>query len=410
MKYPLIFSAMLFAGLLVQPVVAQRPSPKTALAQAARQTAVLLAETDQSKDPAKPALVAPRTVENGKMKLVDTQDWTSGFFPGSLWYLYQATGDKKWLTQARRFTRLSEPEKLNTTTHDLGFMIYCPFGNGYRLTKNADYRTVIIQAARSLSTRFNPTAGVIKSWDHHDKNWQFPVIIDNMMNLELLFEATKLSGDSSFYRLAVTHANTTLRNHYRPDFSSYHVVDYDPQTGAVRGKMTAQGYADASAWARGQAWGLYGFTMCYRETHNPTYLQQAEHIAQFILHHPNLPADKVPYWDYNDPAIPNAPRDASAAAITASALYELSSFSAANGHYYRQQADEILASLQTKYAAPVGEDHGFLLLHSTGHKPAKSEIDVPLIYADYYYLEALLRAQSPTDPTFQKAAAKKLTQ
>ncbi|MDB5270712.1 MAG: glucuronyl hydrolase [Hymenobacter sp.] len=383
----------LLLSVLAQPAAAQRLNLKKVFAQAARQTTVLLAETDKARNPEKPALVVPRTEENGQLKLVSTPDWTSGFFAGNLWFLYQATGDKQWLTQARRFTQLSEPEKLNTTTHDLGFMIYCPFGNGYRLAQDAQYREVIIQAARSLSTRFSPTAGVLKSWDHHDKNWQFPVIIDNMMNLELLFEATRLSGDSAFYCLAVTHANTTLRNHYRPDFSSYHVVDYDPQTGAVRGKMTAQGYADASAWARGQAWGLYGFTMCYRETRNPIYLQQAEHIAQFILHHPNLPPDKVPYWDYNDPTIPNAPRDVSAAAIAASALYELSTFSLANGTYYRQQADVMLHSLQAHYAAPLGKNHGFLLLHSTGHKPAKSEIDTPLIYADYYYLEALLRAR-----------------
>jgi unsaturated chondroitin disaccharide hydrolase len=354
---------------------------------------VLLAETEKARNPAKPALVMPRTVEKGQLQLVGTPDWTSGFLPGTLWYLYQATRDPQWLTQARRYTQLCEPEKRNTTTHDLGFMIYCPFGNGYRLTQEAAYREVVIQAARSLMTRFNASAGVIRSWDHHSDKWKFPVIIDNMMNLELLFAATRFSGDSSFYRAAVAHANTTLRHHFRADFSSFHVVDYDPQTGAVRNRITAQGYADASAWARGQAWGLYGYTLCYRETGNPAYLAQAEHIAGFILHHPNLPKDKVPYWDYNDPAIPNAPRDASAAAITASALYELSTLSKSPNDY-RPQADAILHSLQTRYAAPVGQNRGFLLLHSTGHKPANSEIDVPLIYADYYYVEAMLRAQA----------------
>jgi uncharacterized protein YyaL (SSP411 family) len=211
-----------------------------------------------------------------------------------------------------------------------------------------------------------------------------------MMNLELLFEATRLSGDSSFYKVAVTHANTTLKNHFRPDNSSYHVIDYDPETGKVLHKQTLQGFADSSAWARGQAWGLYGYTMCYRETHNKVYLQQAEKIAKYIFSNPQMPADLVPYWDYDAAKLPGQPRDASAAAIAASALYELSSYSA-NGKVYKKTADKILNSLSNYYQPRQGDARGFLLLHSTGHKPANSEIDVPIIYADYYYLEALLR-------------------
>jgi unsaturated chondroitin disaccharide hydrolase len=210
------------------------------------------------------------------------------------------------------------------------------------------------------------------------------------MNLELLFEATKLSGDSSFYKIAVSHANITMKNHFRPDYSSYHVVDYDTATGGVRKKQTAQGYADESAWARGQAWGLYGYTMCYRETKNKKYLDQAEHIASFILHHPNLPEDLVPYWDFDAPNIPNEPRDASAASVMASALYELSTYSK-NKNEYRKTADKIIESLTKSYRSAIGENKGFILLHSTGSKPANSEVDVPLIDADYYYLEALLR-------------------
>jgi uncharacterized protein YyaL (SSP411 family) len=211
-----------------------------------------------------------------------------------------------------------------------------------------------------------------------------------MMNLELLFEATKLSGDSSFYKIAVTHANTTMKNHFRADYSSYHVIDYDPETGKVMHKQTLQGFADESAWARGQAWGLYGFTMCYRETGNKTYLQQAENIAKFIFSNHNMTKDLVPYWDYNDTAIPNVPRDASAASVMASALFELSTYSS-NGKTYKATGDKIIKSLSEHYQAQPDSTHGFLLLHSTGHKPAKSEIDVPIIYADYYYLEALLR-------------------
>jgi unsaturated chondroitin disaccharide hydrolase len=333
-------------------------------------------------------LTSPRTFENGKFTMVKSGDWTSGFFSGILWFLYDYTRDDKWLKQAQIYTAKLTKEQYNQSTHDLGFMIYCSFGNGYRLTGDTNYRRVIIQAAKSLSTRFNAKAGVIRSWDHG--KWTYPVIIDNMMNLELLFEATKLTGDSSFYKIAVTHANTTMINHYRPDHSSYHVVDYNPETGAVIQKNTAQGYSDESAWARGQAWGLYGYTMCYRETHDKRYLYLARDVAKFILTNPNLPKDLVPYWDYNDPSIPNVPRDVSAAAITASALFELSGYSPNND--YKQKANMILTSLSNAYKAPLNSNGDFILLHSTGHKPAKSEIDVPIIYADYYYLEALLRS------------------
>jgi hypothetical protein len=335
-------------------------------------------------------LVSPRTLDSMQLKLVSSRDWTSGFFPGELWFLYEETKKNYWKTQAKNFTANIEKEKTNGGTHDMGFKIYCSFGQGYRLTKDAHYKDVIIQSAKTLSTRFNPKVGVIRSWDHHKEQWNYPVIIDNMMNLELLFEATKLSGDSLFYKIAVSHAKTTMKNHFRPDYSSYHVVDYDTATGGVRKKQTAQGYSDESAWARGQAWGLYGFTMCYRETKNKLFLDHAEHIASFILHHPNLPKDLVPYWDFNAPNIPNEPRDASAAAIMASALYELSTYSK-NKNEYRKAADKIIESLTNYYRSGVGEHKGFILLHSTGTKPSNSEVDVPLIYADYYYLEALLR-------------------
>jgi hypothetical protein len=357
---------------------------------AGKQIKYMLQEIPEAKSN-DPDLVSPRTLDSsGKLRLVNSRDWTSGFFAGELWFLYSYTKKDAWKKQAENFTADMEREKTNATTHDLGFMIYCSFGNGYRLTKDPHYREVIIQSARTLSTRFNPKIGCIRSWDHHKAEWQFPVIVDNMMNLELLFEATKLTKDSSFYNIAVRHANTTLKNHYRADYSSYHVIDYDTTTGEVRRKTTAQGYSDESAWARGQAWGLYGFTMCYRETKNKVYLQQAEHIAAFILNHPHLPKDLVPYWDFDAPGIPNEPRDASAAAIMASALYELSEYSE-NGKKYRGAADRIMQSLTNNYRSAVGENRGFILLHSTGSRPANSEVDVPLVYADYYYFEALLR-------------------
>ncbi len=372
-------------------VNAQKIDIAKAFKSAEKQTDILVRNVDSARK-VKPNLVSPRTVEKGQFKMVISKDWTSGFFPAELWYFYQYTKDKKWLDLAKKYTEDIKKEQYNKGTHDLGFMIYCPFGNGYRLTQDTAYRSVIIQAAKSLSTRFNAKAGVLKSWDHNTDKWKYPVIIDNMMNLELLFETTKLTGDSSFYKIAVSHANTTMKNHFRPDYSSWHVIDYDTLTGNVRQKLTAQGYANESAWARGQAWALYGYTMCYRETKNKAYLAHSDGIANFILSSKVTPEDGIPYWDYNDPMIPNVSRDASAAAITASALYELARYSKNNSKKYKAAADKILKSLSTKYVSKPSENYGFILEHSTGHRPAKSEIDVPINYADYYYLEALLRS------------------
>ena len=371
---------------------AQQVNVGSVFADAGKQTDVMLANADAARKE-KPELVSPRTLDKGQLKMVASRDWTSGFFPGVLWFLYTQTKDEKWQAQAEKYTAPLEKEQLNGATHDMGFKVWCSFGNGYLLTKNMNYRSVIVQSAKTLSGRFNPTTGCIRSWDHSKEKWDFPVIIDNMMNLELLFEATVLTGDSLFYKIAVSHANTTMKNHFRPDFSCYHVIDYDSLTGKVMKKNTHQGYAHESAWARGQAWALYGYTMCYRYTKDPVYLKQAENVAKFILNHPNMPADGVPYWDFNAPKIPNEERDASAAAVIASGLYELSMYSK-SGKNYIQKADHIIASLTNNYRSPAGEHKGFILLHSTGSKPSNSEVDVPLSYADYYYLEALLRSGS----------------
>ncbi len=341
-----------------------------------------------------PKLVSPRTVRNDSLILVPSKDWTSGFFAGNLWYMFEMTNDKKWLEKAKEFTALQEPEKTNGVTHDMGFKMYCSYGNGYRLTKDTKYREILIQSARTLITRFNPTVGCIRSWDHHADVWKFPVIIDNMMNLELLFWAFNETKDSTFYKVAISHANTTMKNHFRDDFSSYHVIGYDTQTGKAIQKNTHQGYNDASSWSRGQSWGLYSYTMCYRETGKKEYLDHAEKIANFILNHPNLPKDLVPYWDFNAPDIPNAPRDASAAAIMASAFYELSTIVPEKAEFYKGKADKIISNLSKKYRAEPMTNKGFLLTSSTGNLPAKSEVNVPINYADYYYLEALLRKKA----------------
>ena len=334
----------------------------------------------------------PRSTNpDGTLHARDASNWVSGFFPGCLWLMYEYSEDEKWEIAAKRWTEALSEQQFNTGTHDIGFMIGCSYGQGYKLTKNEEYKSVLIEAATSLMTRYNEDVGCIKSWDW-SKEWKFPVIIDNMMNLELLFEASKLTGDESFRNAAIDHAETTIEHHFRPDYSSYHVIDYDPETGDVLGSYTHQGISDESAWARGQAWGLYGYTVCYRETKNEAFLKQAEQIAGFIIDHPATPDDLIPYWDYDAPGIPNEPRDASAAAIIAAGLLELSTYTKTNDNLYFNKAEQILKSLASyEYLATPGSNNNFILKHSTGHKPGNSEIDVPLIYGDYFFLEALLR-------------------
>lgn len=352
----------------------------------------------------------PRTIDSlGRLETTDIYEWTSGFFAGNLWYMYELTGDRKWENEAVKWTEALDTIQYWNGSHDIGFMINCSYGNGLKFAGEKKYGKVLVQAARSLIKRYNPVVKCIKSWDYRKAwndttDWFYPVIIDNMMNLELLFEATRLSGDSNFYHIAVQHAITTMKNHYRPDFSCYHVVDYDTITGAVLDKATCQGFTDESSWARGQAWGLYGYTLCYRYTKDEQFLKFAENIAEYILNNPNLPEDMVPYWDYNagDPNLkpewnydptkyPVIPRDASAAAITSSALFELSTYSAVHSAEFRQAAVKILESLASPNYMGVPGDKYFILNHSVGSIPHGVEIDVPLVYADYYFLEALDR-------------------
>ena len=342
--------------------------------------------------------VSPRSLDAaGRMTLVHPHDWTSGFFPGELWMMYQFTNDPRWRREAISFTWPIEEAKKHRGTHDLGFMIDDSFGKAWELTGEQSYRDVVNEAAATLVTRFNPAVGAIRSWDHNAEVWKYPVIIDNMMNLEMLFKTAEATGDRRYRDIAVSHADVTLRNHFRPDKSSYHVVDYDPVTGEPRMKVTAQGYADDSFWSRGQGWGIYGYTMCYRYTGDRRYLDHAKEIADWFLALPNMPSDHIPYWDMKAPGTeipdnPDVPRDASAAALIASGLYELALYVGDDdAARYRQAAGTMLASLTESYTLTSDEKEGFILDHSTGHLPAGSEIDVPLIYADYYYLEALMR-------------------
>ena len=339
-----------------------------------------------------PEALPNQTDMKGKFVTCKSHSWVSGFHPGLLWYIYENTGDAKVMEAADVLTRRITKEQYNKDSHDVGFMLNCSFGNGYRLTGWEDYRQVLVNGANSLATRFNPAVGCTRSWKSRF-GWDFVVIIDNMMNLELLAVSSGLTGDLTNIGIARTHANTTMRNHFRPDGSSVHVVDYDEATGRINQRVTRQGLSDDSAWARGQGWGLYGFTMMYRQTGDKAYLQQACKIADFIAGHKNLPKDKIPYWDFDAPAKKTTPRDASAGALIASALIELSQYTdGARSARYLGLAEQMLVSLsgKTYRASKPGDNSNFILKHATVFFK-NDNYDTALTYADYYYVEALMR-------------------
>ncbi|WP_289660810.1 glycoside hydrolase family 88 protein [Flavobacterium panacagri] len=329
-------------------------------------------------------------IKTNEIRKVPSKDWTSGFFAGNLWQLYRLTGDSKYKEQAEKWTPFSKRESVNSNSHDVGFKVFCSFGEALKVENKKEYEAVIVKGAETLCKRFDPKVGSIRSWDFNKEIWDYPVIIDNMMNLELLFEASKISGNPKYRNIAIQHANTTLKNQFRDDDSCYHVIDYDPKTGNVRKKTTLQGYNDDSVWARGQAWAVYGFTMAYRYTKDEAYKKQAEATALFFMVNKNLPEDGIPYWDLKDPSIPNSARDVSAAMVMASALYELYGYTKKEN--YLAFADKLMTSVQSKnYILDPKIKAPFLFDHSTGNWPKHDEIDEPIIYADYYFLEALLR-------------------
>ena len=331
-------------------------------------------------------------INTGKMVTSNTKWWCAGFFPGTLWYLYDYSKNTNIQKIAEERLNLMEPEKHFTGNHDLGFMMYCSYGNAYRITKNDKYKKIIDTAAMSLASRFRPKIQSIQSWDS-SKNFKCAVIVDNMMNLELLTWVSNNGGDPRFGEIARIHANTTMERQFRPDNAAYHVLDYSLATGSLLKKTTWQGYSDSSAWSRGQGWAVYGYTMMYRLTKDEKYKAQANKIAAFILNHPSYPKDGIPYWDFDAPNIPNALRDASAGAIMASAFIELSGYVAGPlKQKYKKAAETILTSLSSpEYLASKGTNGGFLLKHSVGALPLKGEVDMALTYADYYFVEAMLR-------------------
>lgn len=336
----------------------------------------------------------PKSLDGkGQLKTCKFSDWTSGFFPGTLWMLSEYFPNNTELrTFAELYTKRVEGARNVTNNHDVGFMLNCSYGQAYRITGDKAWLDPIRDGAKHLSERFMPAAGVTLSWQPN-KKWKAPVIIDNMMNLEILEEVGKRDNIQHYIDIANTHAHTTMKNHYRQNLSTWHVIDYDPQTGEILHRNTAQGYSDDSDWARGQMWGLYGYTMMYRETKKKEYLRHAHNVAEYLTSRSNWPEDNIPYWDFDCPDIPNTARDASSAAIMASALLELSTYDKKSAaKRWRAFSEKLLSSLsQPSYTAEYGSNGGYILMHSTGSLPAKSEVDAPQTYADYYYVEALIR-------------------
>lgn len=332
-----------------------------------------------------------------KWRYTQVGSWTCGFWPGILWYLYEDTKDNMWREAAGKVTDMIAPLAYRKAkSHDSGFIMMCSLGNGYRLTGKPEYKEGLLHAADSLAMLYNPVVGTMLSWPRNVKMFGgHNTIMDNMINLEMLFWAAKNGGNPYLFDIAVAHADKTMKYHFRPDYTSYHVAVYDTLTGEFIKGVTHQGYSDDSMWARGQAWAIYGYTVVYRETKDVRYLDFVQKVTDVYLK--NLPEDYVPYWDFNDPSIPDAPRDASAACVVASALLELSGYlPAEKALEYKQAAVKMLASLSSdKYQC--GKSKPAFLLHSTGHLPAGSEIDASIIYADYYYMEALLRLKRLTE-------------
>jgi rhamnogalacturonyl hydrolase YesR len=354
----------------------------------ARVQSMSMAATLAEQDDRLPRSIGP----DGKLETCASDNWVSGFFPGVLWYLYEEYETDEIRAYAEEFTRRVADQQHATDNHDVGFRIFCSFGNGFRLTLNTEYLNVMEKACQSLSTRFDEQIGCIRSWDWGKDMWNYPVIVDNMMNLELLMWGSRAFGNERFEKIAVRHADTTLKNHFREDGSSYHVVSYNDD-GSIELKRTWQGHSDDSAWARGQGWGLYGYTMMYRFTKDQDYLDRAVKIAGFIINHPNLPSDGIPYWDFDAPNIPDALRDSSAAALICSALLELSGYvdEPLAQKYMLLAKRQIKTLCSPEYLAEPGANGNFILMHGVGNIPDNKEIDVPLTYADYYFVEALLR-------------------
>lgn len=337
----------------------------------------------------------PRNIEKGETEwgTTNVRNWTSGFWPGILWYAYEHSKDEEIKQYAEKFTApLIEISETPARNHDIGFMINCSFGIGYRLIGSEDYKQTLLNAAETLATLFNPQIGSILSWPNKLKEFRHNTIIDNMMNLELLYWASKNGGSKKLYDIAVSHAEVTMKHIVREDNSTFHVASFDENTGEFLKAFTHQGYADNSMWARGQAWGIYGFAISARETDRKDFLETSINLAIHFLE--RLPEDGIPYWDFDAPEIPNESKDASAAAIAACGMLEISNLvdDKEMKEHFIHSAKSLIEKLSSKNYVSGSKNQAFLL-HSTGHRPKNSEVDVSIVYADYYYIEALLRLQ-----------------
>ena len=313
-------------------------------------------------------------------EVMTRNEWTSGFFAGQLWHMYKLTGDTEWMKLAEEWTEDLKRMSEVANDHDIGFRIFTSYGNGFKLTGNPQYYQTILQAAAALSKRFDPKIGAIKSWE-----WigNYPVIIDNLLNLELLFWASEKSGDQDWYDIALSHAFTSLKHHMRPDGTSYHIVDFDNE-GNVNWKDTRQGYGPNSVWSRGQAWAIYGFVMIYRFTQKEEFLQASESAAKYFIE--NLPEDYIPIYDFREPISSVQSKDASAASIAASGFFELYEFT--NNPIYFEYAVHILNSLSSEAYTSFNGQTSSILMKSTLHRGSGNK---GTSYADYYLLEAMDR-------------------
>lgn len=385
----LIASLLLFANNTIAQKNSMSKIIDEAFKNASSQYAGLIKEMSST-----PGLLPHSILPDGSLHRVSPSSWVSGFFPGSLWYIYEYTGNVTVRKNAEKFTTYLKTQKNNNKTHDIGFMLYCSYGNKWRLCgKDKETEDVLLSGAKALSSRFNVQVGCTQSWDTGKCGWSFPVIIDNMMNLELLMFVAKNFDCDSLKIASCKHANTTMKNHFRDNYSTYHLVDYNPVNGSIIRKQTVQGLSDGSSWARGQAWALYGYTMMFRETGTVNYLEQAQHVANYLINHPNMPKDCIPYWDFNTTDADDY-RDSSAAAIMASALIELSTFIKDKdiSQKYLGVAETQLRELASDdYLAAPGKNNHFILMHGVGNLPGNQEVDVPLTYGDYYFVEALMR-------------------
>ena len=334
----------------------------------------------------------PHATERGRWVCLPKGGWTGGFWPGRLWLAFIERGDDRLAHAAREWCVRLAPRELDTTTHDLGFLFYPSYVTGYRLTGEAALRYGALAAAETLTRRFSQKGRFLQAWGAlDDPTRRGRTIVDTMMNLDLLFWATAQTGEPRFADIAIAHAETCQTHHVRPDGTTAHVYDFDPETGEEIGQNTHQGYSPTSCWARGQAWAMYGFATAFRRTGDARFLETARRTCDWFVAH--LPPDHVPYWDFDAPDIPHDVRDSSAAAIAACGLLDLADSTQAPS--YRQVALQILSSLATDYTSRGYPEEEGILLHATGAKPRGKEVDISLTYGDYYFMEALLRLLRP---------------